>query len=91
MFADLVGPGHPFGSTAVLCMSSTISVIATLSTDRMAYALAMPMNPIMAITYLLEQAPVVSKTKHVLLIVRFTTYNVIIAVVNVIIRVQLTV
>jgi len=39
-------------------MSSTISVIATLNTDRIAYALAMPMNPMMAIIYRFEQAPI---------------------------------
>lgn len=53
-----IGPGHPFGSMTVLCISSTISVIATLSTDRIAYALAIPMNPMTAIIILFERAPI---------------------------------
>lgn len=63
VFIIFNGPGHPLGSMAVLCMSSTISVMATLSTDRMAYALAMPTNPMTAITYLLEKAPTLEKYK----------------------------
>jgi len=58
VFFIFIGPGHPLGSIAVLWMSSTISVIATLSTDRIAYALAMPMNPMMAIINRFEQAPI---------------------------------
>jgi len=76
VFIIFNGPGHPLGSMAVLCMSSTISVMATLSTDRMAYALAMPTNPMTAITNLLEKAPTLEKYKfhisirfHVIIII----------------------